>query len=295
MNAARANAAAVLLADGRVLIAGGEGCSDPKRCTKVRSFDFLTSADIYNPATGKFTRTGSMIGLTQSAAAVLLPDGKVLIVGQANDWGQLYDPATGAFVRTGKATGYGFSVPITATLLRNDKVLVTGDGTAQLYDEASGKFTTISLADPPGAPLVRTSDGLPIHRAGGQTATLLPDGRVLVFVSGYLETCDPATGTCSDPGSISPSGDWYYPGATLLPDGQVLFEGGELLDPGAMTGTNTNVALLYDPSSRKVSTGSMHAARGGQTATLLPDGSALIAGGEGIDYKPLASAELFRP
>ena len=296
MTAARASATAVLLSDGRVLIAGGEGCSDPKHCTDVanEAFEDLVSADIYDPATGKFSRTGSMTDVTQSAAAVLLPDGRVLIVGQANDWGQLYDTASGMFVRTGKVAG--FTVPITATLLPGGKVLATGDGVAQLYDEASGKFTTISLALPPGTPSAKNDVGALINRARAYTATLLPDGRVLLFAGGYLETYDPATGTCADAGFISPSGEWVYPGATMLPDGQVLFEGGALSDPGAPTGTSTNIALLYDPSSGQVSTGSMHLARGGQPATLLPDGSILITGGEGTDLmKSLASAELFKP
>jgi phage baseplate assembly protein gpV len=278
MTAARAAATAVLLSDGRLLIAGGQGCSDPKHCTNIQSgaTEDLVSADIYDPTTGKFTRTGSMTDITQNSAAVLLPDGKVLVVGQANFWGQLYDPATGKFVRTGKVAG--FTVPINATLLRDGKVLAIGDGVAQIYDEASGKFTTISLAPP-----------------RPYTATLLPNGRVLLFEGGHLVTCHPAAGTCADAGFISPGGEWVYPRATLLPDGRVLFEGGALVPDQLSGSVSTNTAVLYDPSSRQVSTGSMQVARAGQTATLLLDGSVLITGGEDVIYKPLASAELFKP
>jgi hypothetical protein len=296
MTAARAAATAVLLSDGRVLIAGGQGCADPKHCTNVapEAMESLTSADIYDPATGKFTRTGSMTDVTQSAAAVLLPDGSVLIVGQANFWGQLYDPATGKFTRTGKVTG--FTIPITATLLPGGKVLVTGDSLVQLYDEASGNFTTISIVLPPGTPSAKYEDGKVIDRTRAHTATLLPDGRVLLFVSGYLETYDPATGTCADAGFISPGGEWIYPTATLLPDGLVLFEGGALVPDPVGGSISTKIALLYDPSSRQVSTGSMPVARLGQTATLLPDGSVLITGGgDNGNFNALASAELFRP
>jgi hypothetical protein len=294
MTAARSHATAVLLSDGRVLIAGGEGCSDPKHCANVRGYDDLTSADIYNPATGKFTRTGSMTGVTQSAAAVLLPDGKVLVVGQSIFWGQIYDPATGAFTRTGKETGYGFSVPITATLLPNGKVLATGEGVAQIYDAASGKFASISPELPPGAPSSTSTCWL-YSQQGAHTATLLPDGRVLLFESGHLEMLDTATGFCVDAGFITTGGQWIYPRATLLPDGRVLIEGGALVPDQFSGSVSTTTAVLYDPSSRQVSTGSTQMARAGQTATLLADGSVLITGGEGVDYKPLASAELFKP
>jgi len=292
MTAARAQATAVLLSDGRVLIAGGSGCADPKHCTNVRGSDSLTSAEIYDPVTGKFTRTGSMTSVTNNPAAVLLPDGKVLIA--AFEPGvELYDPATGRFTELGK--GGPTSPPNTATLLPNGKVLViTGDGPPQLYDEASGKLASISPALPPGAPSSTSTCWL-YGQEDAHTATPLPDGRVLLFESGHLETLDPATGFCVDAGFVTTGGQWIYPRATLLPDGRVLFEGGELVPDQFSGGVSTTTAVLYDPATRQVSTGSMHMARGGQTATLLADGSVLIAGGYDVNYEPLGSAELFKP
>jgi len=293
MSAARANATASLLPDGRVLIAGGVGCSNPKRCAKVDGPDIehLVSAEIYNPATGKFTRTGSMTDyISPAAAAVPMPDDKTLFVGQVA-WGELYDAASGKFVRTGNV-GH-LEQPITATLLPDGKVLVTGADGAQLYDEASGKFTTISLALPTGTPSA-TYKGQAVPRDAPYTATLLPDGRVLLFEGGYLATYDPATGTCTDAGFISPAGEWFGLTATLLQNGWVLFEGGYFADPDENF-TYTNAAVLYDPIGGPIRTGSMHVARVDHTATLLPDGSVLIAGGEDSDGNALASAELFKP
>ena len=296
MTAARADATAVRLADGRVLIAGGDGCWDPKHCTNIQgeAANSLLSADIYDPATGKFTRTGSLTAdVSTDQAAVLLPDGKVMmaIYGPA---AELFDPTTGEFTSSGRT---GSSPPNTATLLLNGKVLVTGDSSVPLlYDEATGKFTKISLALPPGTPSAAYKDGSAIRRGNVYTATLLNDGRVLLFEDGYLETYDPATGTCADVGFISPGGDWVYPTATLLADGRVLFAGGGLnADPVGFDSAGTNVAVVYDPSSGQVSSGLMKRTGGGMTATLLLDGSVLIAGGADSDGDPLSSAELFKP
>jgi hypothetical protein len=295
MAAARGKATAIALSDGRVLIAGGEGCKNPKACRNIdgETIGDLASAEIYDPATGKFTTTGSMTDVTRNSAAALLPDGKVLIVGQVNSWGQLYDPATGKFVRTGEVGN--FDVPFTATLLPSGKVLVTGHGAApQLYDEASGKFTDISLELPAGTPKVAYDSQWVLRRGAPDTATLLKDGRVLLFDSGYLETYDPATGVCADAGFISPAGKWEQPTATLLADGSVLYEGGRVVGSDGNS-TNTNVAILYDPTGGSSRKGSTQVAREYQTATLLQDGSVLIAGGEEANSKALASAELFKP
>lgn len=295
MTSARYNAMATLLPNGKVLIAGGVGCDDPKHCTDVDIGAFLDSAELYDPVTGRFTRTGSMTSVRDNeyAAATLLPDGKVLIVGYS-DWADVYDPSTGKFSRTMNTTVVNYD---TATLLPNGKVLVTGetvdnDGiVAQLYDESSGKFTNVLLALPPGKQTIHYSQGQAIDRLWPETATLLPDGRVLLFEGGYLETYDPASGKCTDGGYIAPAGSayesWIANTATLLADGDVLFT-------GEVSGSGTATALLYDPTDGLTRAGSILVGVDGQTTVLLPDGSVLIAGG-GDSSNSLASAELFKP
>ena len=300
MHAARAGAAATLLPNRKVLIAGGYGCPDPKGCAdEARNHSSgLASAELYDPDTGKFNPTGSMSEVRLEATATVLSDGRVLVAGSGSG-AELYEPGSGKFVSAGNDTP--IQAPVTATLLApNGKVLLTGDLrnklVAQLYDQRNHKFTTISLALPAGSPTAQYQ-GLPVPRSGEpSTATLLKDGRVLLFDSGYLETYDPTSGKCAYAGFISPTRGWGVATATLLSDGRVLFEGGGI-DSGSLyvLGLNTKTAVLYDPSSGSIRRGSTIAARESQTATILADGSVLIAGGVDDSNSALASAELFKP
>jgi WD40 repeat protein len=178
----------------------------------------------------------------------------------------------------------------TATLLPNGKVLVTGGtadnaalASAELYDPASGTWTaTGSLAE----------------RRFGHTATLLPNGKVLVvggitccFDLVTAELYDPATGTWTSTGSLAMGRRNHT--ATLLPNGKVLVTGG--VYDSTIASFALSSAELYDPvSGTWTSTGNMTTARVGHTATLLPSGKVLVAGGVG-DSNALVSAELYDP
>ena len=114
------------------------------------------------------------------------------------------------------------------------------------------------------------------------TATLLPDGRVLVAggedgldALASAELYDPATGTWSDAYSLNTARDSHT--STLLPNGMVLVAGGR----ESIRASSLASAELYDPATGTWSpTGSLDTARVFHTATLLPNGMVLVAGGK---------------
>ena len=101
------------------------------------------------------------------------------------------------------------------------------------------------------------------------------------------------------PGSFTPTGTMTIPRAhhtaTLLNDGRVLVAGG--VPAWRMGVLNLDSAELYDPSTRMfTATGKMTAARNDHTATLLADGTVLIAGGMGSDGRSVVdTAEIYDP
>jgi len=172
MSAPRVAHTVTLLKNGKVLVTGGAIGRYPNEM-------IFASAEIYDPAAGKFTPTGSMNIPRYKHAAVLLADGRVLITGGSDnrawqgqyDSAELYDPATGRFTLTGKMNFKRFKLPSAVVLLRNGRVLVAGgDERVEIYDPATGTFT-----------LAQGSLDLPAHFS---TATLLPNGKVLL-AGGY--------------------------------------------------------------------------------------------------------------
>ncbi|HEX7497349.1 MAG TPA: kelch repeat-containing protein [Candidatus Limnocylindrales bacterium] len=283
------------LNDGTVLIVGGTS-SDGSA---------LPTAELYDPAMGKFKATGSMSEGHSGHMTTLLENGRVLIVGGYGHNGtlasaELYDPATGKFTETGSMSKpRGEAVE---ALLPDGRVLVAGgqaDGTnkdarlasAEIYDPAKETFS------PTGSMRTARVDA---------TATPLPNGKILVAggydAQGYLpsaELYDPATGVFTATGSMSHNLVGLT--ATLLKDGRVLVAGGESAcrsaDPDhACVGVESNSAELYDPGTGKFTkTGSMSSGRILPTATLLNDGRVLIAGGFTHGTGPYNSAELYDP
>ena len=235
MSTARVNPTATLLNNGKVLVVGGYSY-DSDCCP-------LTSAEIYDPATGTFSPTGSLSTGRRNSTATLLNNGSVLIAGGYDgsnlDAPEIYDPVTGKFSVTG-SMGTPRRFP-TANLLLDGKVLVLGGygandtvlASASLYNSQTGTFSyTGSMNNP----------------TGRQTSTLLIDGKVLV-AGGYnltnvlssAELYDPITGTFSVTGSMTVP-RWRHADVRLL-NGDVLLVGGSSI--GGNTGGAIASAETY--------------------------------------------------
>ena len=179
-----ASFSATLLQDGEVLFTGGENASSEP----------LASAELYNPATGTFSPTGSMTSSRFGATATLLANGEVLMAGGINNAGtylssaELYNPGTGTWTATGSMTSPRFDA--SATLLQNGEVLVVGGdnslsilSSAELYNPATGKWA---------------ATGSVIGMPNGLRTLLLPNGEVFaVEIGGTTELYNPATGSWS--------------------------------------------------------------------------------------------------
>ncbi len=336
MSIARENPPAPLLLDGKVLVIGGCEC---------------TKAELYDPSTGKWATTGSMIVRRDGGfTATRLNDGRVLVAGGATYFSttanpdihtketsaaELYNPRTGTWSLTGPMTTPRASH--TATLLLNGKVLVVGgcghreivcfnqfasgnegipgigvmNDTTEIYDPGTGKWTS-------SGPLIAARE---FH-----TATLLPDGKVLVAgglgrgpspspnsaisqttVLSSTELYDPSTAKWVAAASLQVGKGRFDHTAVALHDGRVLVIGGlsdiagcpcevtqsEVYGPTTNTWTSTGALGSFDKSLLQFL---RYRGNAVGTATLLRSGHVLVVGGCCPDYaNDTNAAELYDP
>jgi hypothetical protein len=232
----RYNHTTTLLPNGKVLVAGGKYDSVPLNDGSGRSTigGLYASTEIYDPAAGSFSASGSMSTVRQNHSATLLPNGNLLIAGGSNSAGgltssELYNLVTGNFSVTGNMTVARDKTK--ATRLPNGKVLVTGG-----YGIVGGSYTFLTSTEvyDPVSGLWSSTGSLAAARENFNT-TLLPNGKVLV-TGGYIivggsatflasaEVYDPVSGLWSTTGNLSTARNYHT--STLLPNGKVLTCGG---------------------------------------------------------------------
>ncbi len=292
MNHPRVGDTATLLPNGSVLVTGGDSEGGIGSGASAQA-----SAEVYDAVTGAFVPTGDMLVGRSGHTATLLNTGKVLITGgialdtqgkqTSLSSAELYDPVTGVFTASGSmAAGRAWHI---AVLLPSGKVLVEGGNSCdsspnpELYDPTTGQFT---LTGPSTYP--------PPWGFSPVSASLLPNGNVLTTldvgcdVGSGAEVYDSANGTFAATAMMTT--DRGYNTATLLPEGRVLIDGRDFTH-------NSGSAELYDPFASAFAAIDDISAKSqeGHTATMLPDGSVLLAGGWICCGVSIAAAELYRP
>lgn len=287
LNVARYGHTATLLQNGKVLVVGG---------------DLAGTAELYDPATGTWSLTGSLlVPLLDVLTAERLPDGSVLVIGDGTS--ERYDPASGTWTFAGRAIADSSN----ATALLDGRVLIAGgwgDYDGNVFKEEASR--SASIYDPRTG--TWSGAGTLEFARYWSSATRLGDGRVLVArgtddgdlgsTLSSAEIYDPVAGTWSIAGAVGSepflvthdvaSDSWPGAGvtgapsvqhtATLLGDGKVLFAGGYAADAGGCCAVA--LSSVFDPATlTSTRIGDLATPRFAHTATRLPNGDVLIAGG----------------
>jgi hypothetical protein len=271
MQSARAAHTATVLNNGKVLVVGGFAGSN------------LSSAEIYDPVSGKFKYVGRMSVARTGHSATILPNGKVLIAGGYNgnylSSTEIFDPKTQKFSAgpqmTSARSGH------TATVLNDGNILFAGGvgvgwsflQSAEIYNIQSKAFSSVHSMT-----TARES----------HTATLLKNGAVLITgghkdrranitIYSSAEVYDPGTKKFKSIGNMTVKRHKHD--AVRLVNGNVLISGGS--DERDSKGTYAS-AELYDPinsSFSPINNMNIHRYKHNGTSVLLPDGNVIIAGG----------------
>jgi hypothetical protein len=295
---------ATLLADGRVLIAGGTRVDGVARA----------SSELFDPKANRWVRASDMIHARAGHAATLLADGNILVTG-----GQIglniFDDLVLASAEIYHPTSNSWTAvaPMDAPRrmhssirLHDGRVLVIG-GTnlAPGSPLPAAEQEQAELYDPQRDSWSPAGGGLP--SLSGEAATLMPDGSVLVtgastgtgFATTGAELFDPGTNRWR-PTTWPMATPRYGHTATLLPDGKVLLVGGYTTHQQQVSG-----GLIY-PVSELLTTSEIFDLRGNtlirvgyskiprfeHTATLLRNGTVLVVGSA---YASNADSQILDP
>ncbi len=203
MHIGRSYHAAILLKNGKILVAGG-------RYYVPDGHESISSAEIYDYNSGSWTDTSSMLESREEYTATLLQNGKVLIAGGISEdvtgraeiytSAEIYDPETGQWSQTGSMINRRYKH--TATLLSSGKVLVTGGWYTDQNTGEQKNLASAEIYDPAVGTWIPVNATMNSERYM-HTATLLQDGRVFVAGGwGNGGVSLPPTAEIYDPGDV---------------------------------------------------------------------------------------------
>lgn len=296
MATARRHSVIERLPNGKFLVAGGVNTTGVNFSASI----FHASAEVYDPATGTWSATGSLNSARAQATSSILPDGKILIIGGINGGGplataEIYDPVAGTF---------SFTVGAMSTARGEHADAILPDGRVLVMGGYNGSGTPLASAEifNPATGLFSPTGAMSQARYGHTGTTL--GGKVLVF-GGFAaggnaalqsaELYDLAFGTFSAAGApVAARGNHV---TVELPIGRVLIAGGH---SGSAALASTEI---YDPDNNIFSAGpSLSQARQSANLGILPSGLAIIIGGNNstssnwdVQSNFLVSVDLYNP
>ena len=234
LHAPHGNPIAILLATGKVLLAGNG------------------SAELYDPASGTWSVTGSPHTAVQLNVAIhpnrgtRLLNGNVLLTGSGGV-AEIYDVSTGTWTLTGSLNpNFDHTFPPVLSLLTTGDVLgvggqAGGQTESELYNAVSGTWKSLAVGS--------------LRRKYGHTATRLENGDVLIagglaftLTTNAVDIYDPQSMTVSNTGTLNASRMFHT--ATLLPHGRVLVVGGGNDPNPSFTWASAETFTTYTISGR---------------------------------------------
>ncbi|MGY1679138.1 Kelch repeat-containing protein [Geodermatophilus sp. SYSU D01176] len=279
MSVSRSLRSAAVLADGRVLVAGGRDAQGA----------LLTTAEVYDPQSGTWTPTGPLVQAHDRGVLLAVAGGAVLVGGDEGAVDTVlerWSASTGQWTATVVPP---FMSRVSGAWVDGGRLLVLSAPESLLDDM---EFRSIDLdggqVDTVPSPITarlhtyecRLSDGR-ILLAGGACAGIGGDGEPVEYLTRECEVYDPATGAWQAVGGLS------VPHMSLDRAGQSLValpDGGALMVCGSEPGGDgyTDVVERWSGAAGAWSLEPpLTEPRDAHTTTLLPDGSVLVAGGEG--------------
>jgi Galactose oxidase, central domain len=290
LNAARLGAVSTLLGNGTVLISGGESTGDSGRVP-------LASAEIFDPAAGTFTTTGPLEVARASQTATLLPNGSTLIVGGfssssaagSNNSAEIYEPATLTPAGVSQMLVHALTYPLGSPLAISPSSFLNFLAVQDLGGKIAFGPVNWSSSDATVVPITNDSTN-----PGVAVALSSPTAAQNITITATIGSLS-ATGTLTlNPPAFVPAGNMtetrYLHTSTRLLSGDVLLVNGD------SSGGAARPAEIYSAALGSFqATGTPSIQRTFFTATLLPNGKVLIAGGTPANVTGLASAELYDP